>query len=82
MEALPVYRPAEDPRAYQVERIPEGWRVSGKAIERAAKMTFWEQEGSLRRFQRLMEKLGVGNQAELIHYALKHRLSDDPNAPA
>jgi DNA-binding NarL/FixJ family response regulator len=30
---------------------------------------------------RLMEKLGVGNQAELIHYALKHRLSDDPNAP-
>ena len=31
---------------------------------------------------RLMEKLGVGNQAELIHYALKHRLSDDPNAPA
>lgn len=31
---------------------------------------------------RLMEKLGVGNQAELIHYALKHRLGDDPNAPA
>jgi len=31
---------------------------------------------------RLMEKLGVGNQAELIRYALKHRLSDDPNAPA
>lgn len=31
---------------------------------------------------RLMEKLGVANQAELIHYALKHRLSDDPNAPA
>ena len=30
---------------------------------------------------RLMEKLGVGNQAELIHYALKHRLSDDPHAP-
>jgi len=31
---------------------------------------------------RLMEKLGVANQAELIHYALKHRLSEDPNAPA
>ena len=31
---------------------------------------------------RLMEKLGVANQAELIHYALKHRLTDDPNAPA
>ena len=31
---------------------------------------------------RLMEKLGVANQAELIHYALRHRLSDDPNTPA
>ena len=31
---------------------------------------------------RLMEKLGVANQAELIHYALRHRLGDDPNAPA
>lgn len=31
---------------------------------------------------RLMEKLGVANQAELIHYALKHRLTEDPNPPA
>jgi len=31
---------------------------------------------------RLMEKLHVANQAELIHYALRHRLSDDPNPPA
>ncbi len=30
---------------------------------------------------RLMEKLGVSNQTELIHYALKHRLSDDPHSP-
>ena len=30
---------------------------------------------------RLMEKLGVGNQAELIHYALRHRLTDDPHTP-
>lgn len=30
---------------------------------------------------RLMEKLSVANQAELIHYALRHRLSDDPIAP-
>ena len=27
-----------------------------------------------------MEKLGVDNNAELVHYAVKHRLSDDPNA--
>ena len=30
---------------------------------------------------RLLEKLGVRNQTELVHYALKHRLVDDPNAP-
>jgi GTP-binding protein len=56
---LPVYKPAEDPRAFTVKRIEDGWRVSGAAIERAAGMTFWEHEGSLRRFQKLMERLGV-----------------------
>jgi len=30
---------------------------------------------------RLLEKLGARNQTELVHYALKHRLIDDPNAP-
>lgn len=30
---------------------------------------------------RLMEKLAVANQAELIHYALRHRLTDDPHTP-
>ncbi len=29
-----------------------------------------------------MEKLGIANQTELVHYALKHRLIDDPNADA
>ena len=27
---------------------------------------------------RLMEKLGVGNNADLVHYAVRHRLIDDP----
>jgi len=31
---------------------------------------------------RLMQKLQVDNNAELVHYALKHRLVSDPNAPA
>lgn len=56
---LPVYRPAEDPRDFTVQREGQDWRVSGKAIERAAQMTYWEYEGSVRRFQRLMEALGV-----------------------
>lgn len=57
---IPVYRPAEDPRDFSISRTDDGgYKVSGNAIERAAKMTFWEYEGSVRRFQRLMETLGV-----------------------
>ncbi|HLF73661.1 MAG TPA: GTPase ObgE [Anaerolineales bacterium] len=58
--ALPVYRPKEDPREFRVTR--EGaheWRVSGVAIERAAAMTYWQHDGSVRRFQKIMETLGV-----------------------
>jgi GTP-binding protein len=57
---MPVYRPKEDPREFVVSR--EGtneWRVSGTAIERAAKMTYWQHDGSVRRFQKIMETLGV-----------------------
>ncbi len=57
---MPVYRPEEDPRAFKISREDDaGWRVSGTAIERAAAMTYWEHHGSVRRFQKLMEKLGV-----------------------
>jgi GTP-binding protein len=56
---LPVYRPVEDPREFEILREPDGWRVKSKAIERAAEMTPWDQDGSVRRFQRLMERLGV-----------------------
>jgi GTPase len=57
---MPVYRPEEDPNEFKVKR--EGtneWRISGASIERSAKMTYWEHEGSLRRFQKLMERIGV-----------------------
>ncbi len=57
---LPVYKPKEDPREFEV--IHEGeneWRVTGIAIERAAKMTYWQHDGSVRRFQKIMETLGI-----------------------
>ena len=56
---IPIYRPEEDIHDFIVTKEPGGWRVSGKGIERAAAMTYWEYEGSLRRFQRLMEKIGL-----------------------
>ena len=57
---LPVYKPKENPREYVVTREGENeWRVSGTAIERAASMTYWQHDGSVRRFQKIMETLGV-----------------------
>jgi len=57
---MPVYRPEEDPRDFEISREDDaGWRVTGTAIERAAAMTYWEHYGSVRRFQKLMERLGV-----------------------
>ena len=59
-EPMPIYRPLEDPRAFTVSRAEDGgWRVKSAAIERAAQMTPWDQTGSVRRFQKLMERLGV-----------------------
>ncbi len=57
---MPVYKPKEDPAEFSIKRDDNGdWRVTGTAIERAAKMTYWEHDGSLRRFQKLMEALGL-----------------------
>jgi GTP-binding protein len=57
---LPVYRPKEDPREFIVTREGSNeWRISGVAIERAASMTYWQHDGSVRRFQKIMETLGV-----------------------
>ncbi len=56
---LPVYRAEEDPKAFNVTKEDDLWVVRGKIIERAAAMTFWDQPGSVRRFQRLMTGLGV-----------------------
>jgi GTPase len=59
VEEMPVYRPPEDPTDFTIKQVQDGWQVNGKAIERSAAMTFWEHEGSVRRFQRLMNALGV-----------------------
>jgi len=35
--------------------------VSGGAIERAAAMTYWEYFASVRRFQRILEAMGIAD---------------------
>lgn len=56
---LPVYRPETDPNEFTIKRVGEDWRVAGKAIERAAAMTYWEYDQSIRRFQRILEALDI-----------------------
>jgi GTP-binding protein len=58
-EEVPVYRAEENPRAFTISREGDAWIVSGKMIEKAAAMTFWEQPGSVRRFQRLLSRMGI-----------------------
>jgi len=58
-QPMPVYRPVEDPHAFTIVREPDGYRVKSAAIERAAEMTPFDQSGSVRRFQKMMERLGV-----------------------
>jgi GTP-binding protein len=60
VSAMPVYRPKEDLRQFVITREGSSdWRVAGAGIERAAEMTYFEHQGSLRRFQKLMGTLGV-----------------------
>ena len=56
---LPIYHPKSDPRQYEIKRVSNGWRVKGESIERAAAMTYWENDESIRRFQRILEALGI-----------------------
>ncbi len=58
-EEMPVYRVEDDPKAFSIQRDADGWHVSGQAIQRAAAMTYWEYDQSIRRFQRILETLGI-----------------------
>jgi len=59
-QSMPVYRPEVDPRVFTIERTDDGgYRVKGQAIERAAAMTYWEEDAAVMRFQRLIETLGI-----------------------
>lgn len=57
---LPVFRPEPEGPDFEVQREPDGaWRVAGKGVERSAAMTYWEYDEAVRRFQRLLTRIGV-----------------------
>jgi GTP-binding protein len=60
VEEMPVYRAPLDEKAFAITREPDGgFRVSGIQIERAARMTYWEHDQAVQRFQRILEVLGI-----------------------
>ena len=60
IKEVPVYQPQSDPNEFQVARLDDGtFIVRGQAIERAAAMTYWEHGQAVRRFQRILETIGI-----------------------
>lgn len=56
---IPVYRAEVDEKAFEIETSADGFIIHGAAIERAAEMTYWENFESIRRFQRILQALGI-----------------------
>jgi GTP-binding protein len=60
VEAMPVYRAAPPGDDFAISRESDGgYRVTGAKIERAAKMTYWDYDEAVQRFQKILEVLGV-----------------------
>jgi GTP-binding protein len=59
VEEMVVIRPEPDEDSFSIVREADGWRVHGRGIERIAAMTYWEFEATTRRFQQILEKMGI-----------------------
>jgi GTP-binding protein len=57
----PVYMlPEDDAELFTIEQQDEGiFIVRGKRIERAAAMTYWDNDEAIMRFQRILKALGI-----------------------
>ena len=55
-----IIQPEYDEDVFEIELEEPGvWRVSGIRIERVASMTYFEFDTTLRRFQRILESMGI-----------------------
>ena len=59
VDEMAVIRPEPDEAAFTISKDDDGWRVSGIRIERIAAMTYWEFEATTRRFQQILEGMGI-----------------------
>ncbi|PJF40534.1 MAG: GTPase ObgE [Chloroflexi bacterium] len=56
----PVYDLPEEEIPFTIERLDDDtYRVGGHRIERAASMTYWDNEEAIMRFQTILETLGI-----------------------
>jgi len=57
---IPIYELGANDPIFEIIPIKDGgYLVSGKRIERAAAMTYWDHEEAVLRFQKILEILGV-----------------------
>ena len=60
VDEMPVYElPEEDLGFIILQEDSETYRVSGKRIERAAAMTYWDYDEAVMRFHRILDTLGI-----------------------
>jgi DNA-binding NarL/FixJ family response regulator len=64
-------------REYQVFQL----LVAGKSVSDIAAELILSVKTVSTHKAHVFEKMGLANQAELIHYAIRHRLADDSSAP-
>jgi GTP-binding protein len=63
---IPVYELPEEEVPFTITREGDGiFRVSGRRLERAAAMTYWDNEEAVMRFQNILEALGVSAALEV-----------------
>lgn len=58
-DELVVISPEPDDSTFEIHREHDGWRVTGKNIERVVAMTYWEFEATTRRFQQILDSMGI-----------------------
>jgi GTP-binding protein len=59
-DEMPVYDLQEDKLSFEIKRADDGsFHVTGKRIERAAAMTYWDYDEAIARFQDILSTLGV-----------------------
>lgn len=63
-DSIAVIRPEVDEDAFTVKRVYDGWRVSGRKIERIASMTYFEFDATAMRFQRILDGMGISSALE------------------